>query len=52
MFHGFVAELLGVIDDDPELTAALRKLLEAKAAAVRAARWAAPMAASSRDSRR
>ncbi|WP_394621290.1 hypothetical protein JNUCC0626_19995 [Lentzea sp. JNUCC 0626] len=38
LFHGVVVELLSLIEhDDPELSAALRKLLEAKDAAVRAA---------------
>lgn len=37
IFHDAVVTLLQLVDDGPELTVALRKLLEAKDAAVRAA---------------
>ncbi|MFE4647758.1 hypothetical protein [Streptomyces sp. NPDC056707] len=34
LFHNVAADLLGVLPDDPELTACLRKLREAKDCAV------------------
>ncbi|WP_432051823.1 hypothetical protein [Streptomyces xiamenensis] len=37
LFHDLAAELVQLVPDDPELTAAMRHLLEAKDAAVRAA---------------